>query len=95
MPVGDILIDDNIGEVINMLENNIRSGSRAEKYIQIIRSCWQHGTSWADAFSSQMAAMCSSFGLVILDPRWEGIKQLYLPVMEQELKRTIDIDRPR
>ncbi|MBN1292085.1 MAG: bacillithiol biosynthesis cysteine-adding enzyme BshC [Candidatus Latescibacteria bacterium] len=89
MPVGDILIDDDIHEVIDLYEKNIFSGDRTQKYIEIIRNSWQPGTSWVNAFSAQMVAMCSSYGLIIIDPRWQGIKKLYAHIMTEELNNPL------
>jgi uncharacterized protein YllA (UPF0747 family) len=57
--------------------------------MSILRRCWKPGVRWAEAFSAQMAALLSARGLVLLDPRWRGVKALFHPVMRAELENPL------
>ncbi|MFC1490770.1 bacillithiol biosynthesis cysteine-adding enzyme BshC [Candidatus Latescibacterota bacterium] len=84
-PVGDIVIDDGIFSAIDMLEKHIGPGDFSASYMNIIKSFWQPGIRWSDAFARQIAALFSEYGLVIFDPRWEGSKALFKEIMTAEL----------
>jgi len=85
VPVGCITLDDGVSEAIQHLAENMLAGDRSDRYLDMVRSAWKPGMSWSDAFSAQMLSMCSSFGLILIDPRWKGIKELFSQVMAAEI----------
>ncbi|MFC1608298.1 bacillithiol biosynthesis BshC, partial [Candidatus Latescibacterota bacterium] len=89
MPVGDVVLGDGIGEAILALEKSLPPGERSSHYLNIVREAWRPGVKWADAFAAQMAAICGQYGLVLLDPRWPGIKRLFSSVMADEIKQPL------
>ena len=89
MPVGSIMLDDGINEAIQHLSDTLSTGDRTGRYLNMIRSTWKPGTAWTDAFAAQMLAMCSSFGLIVIDPRWKGVKELFSRVMAEEIKNPL------
>jgi|GEM_PF-4164809 bacillithiol synthase len=84
-PVGDIVIDDGISDAIDMLEDHIGPGDFSAHYMSIIKSSWQPGVKWADAFAKQISALFREHGLVIFDPRGDGAKTLFREIMTAEL----------
>jgi bacillithiol biosynthesis cysteine-adding enzyme BshC len=85
-PVGEIMLDEDIGAAIDSLADRLIPGERADSYVGLLRRAWTPGTRWADAFSAQIAALLSPRGLVILDPRWDGMKSLSAPVVRAEFE---------
>ena len=86
MPVGGIILDENIVEVVEFFAHSLSHGDRSQRYGDIIRSSWRPGVSWADAFAAQLAGLCGSFGLILIDPRWDGIKALFRHITAAEIK---------
>ncbi len=84
-PVGDIFLDEAIVPVLDGLAERLPKGGRADAYMEMLRRAWTPGVRWTDAFSRQMAALLSPRGLVILDPRWDGVKRLFAHIMRAEL----------
>ncbi|MFC1541351.1 bacillithiol biosynthesis cysteine-adding enzyme BshC [Candidatus Latescibacterota bacterium] len=84
-PVGEIVIDDGIFRTIDVLERHIAPGEFSESYLGIIKSSWQPGIKWGEAFAKQIAALFSEYGLVIFDPRASGAKALFRDIMTAEL----------
>ncbi len=84
-PVGCIILDDGVTEAIQRLADNMTAGDRSDRYLDMVRSAWKPGESRSDAFTSQMLSMSSSFGLIMVDPRWKGIKELFRHVMAAEI----------
>ncbi len=84
-PAGKIILDDGISVAIDSLAKHCLPGNESERYIDIIRTAWQPGRSWTDAFASQMSKIFSRYGLVMFNPRWSGIKELFKNIMVTEL----------
>lgn len=84
-PVGEIVLDGGIVTVLDTLAEKLQKGGRTDAYMDMLRQSWSPGVRWADAFSRQMAEMLSHRGLVILDPRWDGVKRLFAHIMRAEL----------
>ena len=84
-PVGDIVIDGGISGAVEMLEKHIVPGDFSGRYISIIKSSWQPGVKWADAFAKQISALFSEYGIVMFDPRGDGAKALLREIMTAEL----------
>jgi len=85
MPVGDLMLDSGIGDALKLLDTSLGTGDRSDRYRAMIRSAWREGVRWTDAFAAQMAAMCSGYGLVLFDPRWQGIKRFFSDIIAAEL----------
>jgi len=84
-PAGEIILDEGIFDAIDSLTKHCPPGNKSEQYIDIIRTAWQPGISWSDAFASQMSKIFSQYGLVLFNPRWDGIKELFKDIMIAEL----------
>lgn len=88
-PLGEIILDEGIGEVLDALAVKLPPGDRGESYLALLRRCWTPGTRWTDAFAAQLTALLSPRGLVLLDPRWTGVKPLFREIMRAELEEPL------
>lgn len=88
-PVGEILLDEGILGAVQALTDRLPRGDRSEYYLKILRRIWTPGVRWTDAFSAQMAALLSRRGLVMLDPRWSGVKFLFRDIMRAEIENPL------
>ncbi len=84
-PVGDIVLDDSIHEALDKLIPLLPPGDPGDQYAEMLRDCWRPGELWRDAFSRQMLHLFKGRGLVLFDPRWEGVKALFSEVYRQEI----------
>ncbi len=89
-PVGEILLDEGITVTIQSLADRLPRGDRADSYTGILNRTWTPGTRWSEAFSAQMSAMLSPKGLLMLDPRWNGVKALFRDILRAELEHPLD-----
>lgn len=89
IPVGEIVLDEGVNKAIETLAARITPGARADAYLDILRRAWQPGVRWSEAFARQMADLFSPWGLVLLDPRWKGIKPLFSGIMRRELEEPL------
>ncbi len=85
MPVGEIILDEGIVEAIDTLAEQCAPGDASARYIDLLRTSWQPETRWTDAFARQLAKMFSKHGLVMINPRWNGIKELFNDITHAEL----------
>ncbi|HUT63680.1 MAG TPA: bacillithiol biosynthesis cysteine-adding enzyme BshC [Anaerolineae bacterium] len=84
-PVGEIIIDDGISVILDSLSELMPSGNNSRNYLEILRTTWQPGIKWSDAFSMQMLRLFAPYGLVMFDPRWKGIKNFFKDIFAAEL----------
>lgn len=85
MPVGDVMLDESITESLDTLEQHMSRGESAQRYLTLLRDCWKPGIRWSDAFARQILALFDSHGIVVFDPRWNGVKKLFGEVIHREL----------
>jgi len=86
MPVGDIMLDEGVSVAVETLARHLPPGGDGEAYSALIRDMWRPGRSWADAFAAQILRIFGDAGLVLVDPRWNGIKTFFSPVMAAEIR---------
>lgn len=86
MPVGDIVLDGRISAAVDTLIASMPGGDRRDLYEEILRKTWKPNVLWTDAFAQEMVALTGETGLIMLDPRWRGFKELCVPVMMQEIQ---------
>lgn len=84
-PVGKIVIDEGIYKAINKLAAHMTSGQFSESYIDLLRNAWQPYRLWSEAFAFQMLKIFSCHGLVMFDPGWKGVKDLFKKIFIAEL----------
>ena len=84
-PVGSIIIDDGIFQSIDSLAKYCTPGEATNRYIDIIRSAWQPGKAWSEAFSAQISQIFHEYGIIIFNPQWYNIKALFRDIMIAEL----------
>jgi len=92
-PVGDIILDGAIVGAIETLSASCTPGETANRFIELIRRSWRPGQRWTEAFAEQMLGMFEGRGLVLFDPRWEGVKKLFADVYREEISHPADSAR--
>ncbi|MFC1692355.1 bacillithiol biosynthesis cysteine-adding enzyme BshC [Candidatus Latescibacterota bacterium] len=84
-PIGEIILDNGIDKALDALAKYMTQGERAENYLDLLKSSWQPGRSWSDAFAVYMLKLFSQYGLVMIDPHWKGMKELFKDIFIAEL----------
>lgn len=85
VPVGEIMLDEGIISAVDSLAETLPTGEASGRYLDILRSAWKPGSRWSDAFTAQMLRLFASYGLVLFDPRWKGVKNLFRSIFIAEL----------
>ena len=84
-PLGEVVLDSGITAVVDELAGHLPPGDFAERFVEGLREDWTPGLRWTDAFARQMLRYLGRTGLVLFDPRWEGVKRLLAPIFTAEL----------
>ena len=88
-PVGEITLDNGISQAVESLSENNSGGAFSEKFLNIVRESWVPGRKWNEAFSMQMAHLFDEHGLIIIDPRWNGVKKLFSEITAAEIENPL------
>jgi bacillithiol biosynthesis cysteine-adding enzyme BshC len=79
-PVGRVVIDDSINEVLNKLFDLLPSSEFSPDLEDLLRDAWRPGRGYAEAFARMMTALLGHHGLVLLDPLDKRLKALAAPL---------------
>src|SRR5262249_41300356 len=92
-PVGRIKIDDGIGAAIEELLAALPPSEFLPEIEQELRGSYAAGTGFADAFARLMARIFKDYGVVLLDPLDEGLKQIAAPLYSRAISCAPEIAR--
>lgn len=79
-PVGRVVIDDSINEVLNKLFELLPSSEFTSDLEDLLRDAWRPGRGYGEAFARMMTALLGQHGLVLLDPLDSRLKALAAPL---------------
>jgi bacillithiol biosynthesis cysteine-adding enzyme BshC len=79
-PVGRVVIDDSINEVLNKLFELLPSSEFTSDLEDLLRDAWRPGRGYGEAFARMMTALLGGHGLVLLDPLDSRLKALAAPL---------------
>lgn len=85
-PVGTIILDDSIAETLETFGRTLPQGDAGARYLEMLRRAWTPGRLWTDAFAMQMLELFRDHGLVLFDPRWDGVKSHFRDVFLKEIE---------
>jgi bacillithiol biosynthesis cysteine-adding enzyme BshC len=83
--VGLLQFDDSINEFINNLQLHLRKTEFTQNLIEKIQKFYRPGRSFKDSFFELIHSQFDRYGLVILNPLDDRIKQLLKPVFKKEI----------
>jgi len=83
--VGELVFNSGINTVLDELENNLRKTEFTDELIAELRSIYQEGKTFKEAFRQLMFNYFDQYGLIIFDPQQNEIKKLLKPIFQEEL----------
>jgi len=83
--VGLLQFDDSIIEFINNLSKHLRETEFTKDIIDQIHTFYQPGKTFKDSFFELVHSLFDHYGLVILNPLDDRVKQLLKPVFKKEI----------
>ena len=90
-PVGEVVLDDSINQVIQDLLSQLPNSEFIPDLQNLLRESWQPGRSYGEAFARMMTALLGSYGLIFLDPRDARLKQLAAPLYAAAARQAPEI----
>jgi bacillithiol synthase len=90
-PVGQVILDDSITEVIEQLTDQLPNSEFIPDLKDILRAAWQPGRGYGEAFARMMTALLGVHGLIFLDPRDARLKQLAAPLYAEAARQASTI----
>lgn len=90
-PVGRVVIDESINEVLTQLLELLPSSEFTADLESIVRDAWRPGRSYGEAFARMMTSLLGRHGLIFLDPLDARLKALAAPLYATAALRAHDI----
>ena len=90
-PVGHVVLDDSVSQVIDELFALLPASEFASEMKELVQKAWTPGTGFVDSFARMMTALLGSYGLVFLDPLDQNLKNLAAPIYSAAASSAMDI----
>ncbi|NND73270.1 MAG: bacillithiol biosynthesis cysteine-adding enzyme BshC [Rhodothermales bacterium] len=85
-PVGRIILDEQVGDLIDNLQEIFHGGESADDVVAVLRDTFKAGVTWRDAFAKFMTWMFRGTGLVIISGDDPHLKALATPLFEKAVR---------
>jgi bacillithiol biosynthesis cysteine-adding enzyme BshC len=90
-PVGRIRIDAGINRTIDEFIAKLPPSEFTPEIERDLRESYEEGLGFADAFARLMARLFKDYGVVLLDPLDEELKQVVAPLYSQAIEKSSEI----
>jgi bacillithiol biosynthesis cysteine-adding enzyme BshC len=90
-PVGRVALDESINGVVDRLFELLPNSEFSADMLALIRSAWQPGRTYAEAFACMMTSLLKRYGLIFLDPLDLQLKNLAAPLYAQAARQASEI----
>jgi len=93
VPVGRVRLDDEIGKAIDALLAALPPSEFIADIERDLRESYTPGTGFAEAFARLMARLFREYGVVLLDPLDDDLKQVCSPIYSRAIEKSAEIAR--
>ena len=90
-PVGRVALDESINGVVDRLFELLPNSEFSADMLALVRSAWQPGRTYAEAFACMMTSLLKRYGLIFLDPLDPQLKKLAAPLYAQAARQAPEI----
>ena len=90
-PVGRVLLDERIADATQRLLDVLPASEFSDELSALVRAAYTPGRTYGAAFARMMSALTASYGLVLLDPLDQRLKQLAAPLYAEAARRAPEI----
>lgn len=90
-PVGRVKLTAAITEQLNRLESALPASNDRTQLLEDLRSAYQPGAAWSEAFARFFTRLFSQWGVVLLDPLDEAVHRLGVPVYQKALRQASEL----
>lgn len=88
VPVGRVQLDDSIHQAIEEFLALLPPSEFVPEIAEALRASYQPGAGFADAFARLLAHLFRDYGVILLDPGDEGLKQVAAPLYAEALEKS-------
>src|SRR6266550_7552300 len=92
-PVGHVLLCDSINQTIDELVAQLATSEFTPALERDLRESYEPGVGFAEAFARLLARVFRDYGVVLLDPLDEELKQVAAPLYSQAIEKSSEIAR--
>ncbi len=90
-PVGRVILDDSINTVLDQLFELLPASEFTPDLEALLRDAWRPGRGYGEAFARMMTSLLGQYGLVLLDPMDQRLKELAAPLYAAAASRAHEI----
>jgi bacillithiol biosynthesis cysteine-adding enzyme BshC len=90
-PVGRVALDESINGVVDRLFELLPNSEFSADMLALVRSAWQPGRTYAEAFACMMTSLLKRYGLIFLDPLDLQLKNLAAPLYAEAARQAPEI----
>jgi bacillithiol synthase len=91
VPVGKIELDEGINAALDQFIAQLPPSEFLQEIENDLRESYKPGTGFAEAFAKLMARIFKDYGVVLLDPGDEGLKQVAAPLYAKAIEKSTEI----
>ena len=91
LPVGYIKLDDSIEETIDELFRGISTTEFTDELKTLVLDSWKSGEYFGDAFGVLLTRLLGRYGIIVLCPLNQALKQLAVPMYVEAIKKSAEI----
>jgi bacillithiol synthase len=85
--VGEMVLDGNIGELIEQFDVETIPTEFKPEILEKLKECYEPGRTMSESFAMWMAYLLGPYGLILVDPSEARLKELALPVYHKALEK--------
>lgn len=83
--VGYVKLADGVLDALDQVEQALPESDARARLMRDLRECYAPGATWGEAFGRFMARLFGSFGVILIDPLYEGYHRLAQPLYARAL----------
>jgi len=91
VPVGRVLLDSGISQTIDEFIAQLPPSEFTPEIERDLRESYSDGAGFADAFARLMARLFKDYGVVLMDPLDEELKQVVAPLYSKAIEKSTEI----
>jgi bacillithiol synthase len=91
LPVGYIKLDDSIDETIEELFRGITTTEFTDELKEYVLDSWKSGEYFGDAFAVLLTKLLGRYGIIVLCPLNQALKQLAAPMYVEAIHKSAEI----
>lgn len=91
MPVGMIEIDNSFKELFDRFFTKLPQTEFSSKVREAMQNAWQPGTNFGEAFCRFLAGVLRDYGVIMVDPLDDRLKQLAAPIYAEAVEKSDEI----